>query len=115
MSKIDEDDIKTVSKEQADDSEIGTYVKFAQPYIFEDEEYEGLDLSRLREMKAGQINDIERKFYRLGISSVNPENTVAYAFLVAQEATGLPIEFFQQLPIKEAYKIKSRVVNFFYS
>lgn len=100
-----------------DDSEesLDMYVKFSKPYIFEDDTYDGLDMSCLENLTTRDLADIEKKFYRQGITSMTPENTVTYAKIVAQKATGLPIEFFEQLPLREMMKIKSRVVNFFYS
>lgn len=102
---------------EIDDSEesLDMYVKFSKPYIFEDDTYDGLDMSCLENLTTRDLADIEKKFYRQGITSMTPENTVTYAKIVAQKATGLPIEFFEQLPLREMMKIKSRVVNFFYS
>ena len=95
--------------------DIEMYVTFSKPYVFEDDTYEGLDMSCLDKLTAQDLGEIEKKFYKLGVPSFNPENTASYAKIVAQKATGLPIEFFDQLPIKEMLKIKSRVVNFFYN
>ena len=103
------------NSEDADDSDIDMYVKFSKPYQFEDETYEGLDMSCLENLNSQDLGDIEKKFYKQGVASFNPENTATYAKIVAQKATGLPIEFFEQLPIKDMLKIKSRVVNFFYN
>lgn len=100
--------------EDADDA-VDMYVKFSKPYVFEDDIYEGLDMSCLENLNTDDLTDIEKKFYKQGIASFNPENTATYAKIVAWKATGLPIEFFNQLPIKDMLKIKSRVVNFFYN
>ena len=100
--------------EDADD-EVDMYVKFSKPYVFEDDTYEGLDMSCLENLNTDDLTEIEKKFYKQGIASFNPENTATYAKIVAWKATGLPIEFFNQLPIKDMMKIKNRVVNFFYN
>ena len=63
---------------------MGTYVKFSKPYTFEDDVYEGVDLSGLSNLTGRNLNNIEKRFYKLGIASFNPENTVAYAQVVAQ-------------------------------
>ena len=76
--------------------------------------YDGIDLSSLSNLTVRNLDNIEKNYYKYGLASFNPENTATYAKVVAQEATGLPIEFFDQLPLKEMYKIKSRVVNFLY-
>lgn len=97
------------------DDEVDMYVKFSKPYVFEDETYEGLDMSCLENLTSDDLTEIEKKFYKQGIASFNPENTATYAKIVAWKATGLPIEFFKYLPVKDMLKIKSRVVNFFYN
>ena len=91
------------------------YVKFSKPYVFEDDTYNGIDMSCLENLTTDDLTEIEKKFYKQGIASFNPENTAVYAKIVAWKATGLPIEFFNQLPVRDMLKIKSRVVNFFYS
>ncbi len=91
------------------------YIKFSKPYIFEEDTYTGIDISSLEELTTQDLIEIEKKFYKLGVISFNPENTVAYTKVVAQRATGMPIEFFEQLPVKEMLKIKNHIVNFFYN
>ncbi len=97
------------------DDEVDMYVKFQKPYVFEDDTYEGIDMSGIENLTADDLTEIEKKFYKQSIPSFNPENTATYAKLAAWKATGLPIEFFNQLPAKDMMKIKSRVVNFFYN
>lgn len=101
------------SERESDDLDM--YVKFSKSYVFEDDTYEGLDMSCLENLTTEDLTEIEKKFYKQGIASFNPENTAVYAKIVAWKATGLPIEFFNQLPVRDMLKIKSRVVNFFYS
>lgn len=101
--------------EEVVEEDVEMYVSFSKPYVFEDDTYDGVDMSCLDKLTAQDLGEIEKKFYKLGVPSFNPENTASYAKIVAQKATGLPIEFFDQLPIKEMLKIKSRVVNFFYN
>ncbi|MCM1307581.1 MAG: phage tail assembly protein [Butyrivibrio sp.] len=113
------DEIRTheVMDSEAENTEdsVDMYVKFSKPYRFDDDTYDGLDMSCLEALTTRDLADIEKKFYRQGITSMTPENTVTYAKIVAQKASGLPIEFFEQLPLREMMKIKSRVVNFFYN
>ena len=100
---------------EGESDDLDMYVKFSKPYVFEDDTYEGLDMSCLENLTTDDLTEIEKKFYKQGIASFNPENTAVYAKIVAWKATGLPIEFFNQLPVRDMLKIKSRVVNFFYS
>ncbi len=110
----------TAEGDSGEDSEVESddmdmYVKFSKPYVFEDDTYDGINMSCLENLTTDDLTEIEKKFYKQGIASFNPENTAVYAKIVAWKATGLPIEFFNQLPVRDMLKIKSRVVNFFYS
>lgn len=100
---------------EGESDDLDMYVKFSKPYVFEDDTYNGIDMSCLENLTTDDLTEIEKKFYKQGIASFNPENTAVYAKIVAWKATGLPIEFFDQLPVRDMLKIKSRVVNFFYS
>ena len=100
---------------EGESDDLDMYVKFSKPYVFEDDTYNGIDMSCLENLTTDDLTEIEKKFYKQGIASFNPENTAVYAKIVAWKATGLPIEFFNQLPVRDMLKIKSRVVNFFYS
>lgn len=104
-----------VGTDDPDDGGIDMYVEFGRPYVFEDETYRGIDMSCLENISTRDMLEIEKRFYKLGIVSMNPENTVSFAKIVAQKASGFPVEFFEYLPVRDMMKIKSRVVNFFYS
>ncbi|RKJ18426.1 phage tail assembly protein [bacterium D16-50] len=108
-------DLATERSDNDEAGDSGAYVRFSKPYVFEDDTFGGIDMSCLEGISTRDMMEIEKRFYRLGITSMNPENTLAYAKLVIQKASGLPIEFFEGLPVKEMMKIKGRVVNFFYS
>lgn len=57
---------------------------------------------------------IEKAFNKTGVSSFVPESTTTYAKIVATKVTGLPAEFFEDLPAAEIQKIKNAVVGFLY-
>lgn len=115
FQKSDSQDTTGISStvNEADDESM--YVKFGKPYNFEGDMYDGIDLSGLNNLTMRNLNNIEKKFYRLAVTSFNPENTITYSMLVAQEASGLPIEFFEQLPAKDMIIIKRHVVNFLFN
>lgn len=112
----EEKNIRNMGTEDTEDmEESDTYVKFHKSYVFEDDDvYDGIDLSGLEKLTAKDLGDIEKRYYRSGITSFNPENTVTYAKFAAQKATGLPIEFFEQLPAKDMIDVKKAVVNFLF-
>lgn len=101
-------------EDAAGEEERSMYVRFNRPFLFEEESYEGIDLSGLENLTARDLGEIEKRFYRLGITSLNSETTVSYARITSQRATGMPIEFFDQLPAREMLKVKKAVVNFFF-
>ena len=89
-------------------------ITFGKPYDFEGEIFKGVDLSGLEDIKGRQLTAIEKAFGKAGIVSSMPETTSTYAKIAAAAATGLPAEFFEDLPGKEIRKIKTAVTRFFY-
>ena len=113
--QMEQPEVNSGGDSEGESDDLDMYVKFSKPYVFEDDTYDGLDMSCLENLTTDDLSEIEKKFYKQGIASFNPENTAVYAKLVAWKASELPIEFFNQLPVRDMLKIKSRVVNFFYS
>ncbi len=89
-------------------------IKLRKPFVFEDETYVEIDLSGLEDMSARDMIQAQRTMERSGSINVLPEMSMEYACIFAGRATGLPVEFFQSLPPKEAIKVKNKVTNFFY-
>jgi hypothetical protein len=112
MSELNAIAAESQDNSMEDDTE--TFLRFSKPYQFEEDTYEGIDMSCLDSLTTKDLTDIEKKFYKTGVPSFNPENSATYAKIVIQKASGMPIEFFDQLPIKEMMRIKSQVVSFFY-
>ena len=98
-------------KEGADDELI---IKFRKPFNFEGETFQELDLHGLEDLRGRDLTAIEKAFNKTGVSSFVPESTTTYAKIVATKVTGLPAEFFEDLPVGEIEKIKNAVVGFFY-
>lgn len=99
------------AKEGADDELI---IKFRKPYEFDGETFTELDLHGLEDLRGRDLTAIEKAFNKTGVSSFVPESTTTYAKIVATKVTGLPAEFFEDLPVGEVEKIKNAVVGFFY-
>jgi hypothetical protein len=88
------------------------YVRFKNPFIFEGEEHEGveLDLDRLTGNdleKAQEIIVIQKK-----VTPNVPEFSKAYLSEVAALAARKPVEFFKALPVREYIKVTVEVQNF---
>lgn len=98
-------------KKDEDDELI---VKFRKPFKFEGDTYTELDLHGLEDLNGRTLTAIEKAFNKTGVSSFVPESTTTYAKIVATKVTGLPAEFFEDLPAGEVQKIKNAVVGFLY-
>lgn len=92
----------------------GYYITFKKPFVWEDETYTGVDLSGLEDLSARDMISTQRMMERSGSINVLPEMSLEYACIFASKASGLPQEFFQSLPPREAIKVKNRVTSFFY-
>lgn len=92
----------------------GYYITFKKPFVWEDETYTGVDLSGLEDLSARDMIATQRMMERSGSINVLPEMSLEYACIFASKASGLPQEFFQSLPPREAIKVKNRVTSFFY-
>lgn len=103
---------EAAAEESAEDDAY--YIKFRKSYTFEDQVYEGVDLSGLEDLSARDMIATQRSMERSGSINVIPEMSLEYACIFASRATGYPVEFFQELPPREAIKVKNRVTNFFY-
>ena len=89
-------------------------ITFRKPFGFEGETFRELDLHGLEDLRGRDLTAIEKAFNKTGVSSFVPESTTTYAKIVATKVTGLPAEFFEDLPVGEIEKIKNAVVGFFY-
>ena len=103
---------ETATPEATEDPE--SYVRFHKPYFFEGNHYAGIDLKAIEDLTAKDMCEAEKYLSKKGIISPLPEMTMEYIGFIANRATGQPIEFFMQLPPKDATKVKNKVTSFFY-
>ena len=94
--------------------ENGFLVKFHSTYAYEGETYDSVDLSGLEKLRADDMIAVNKIMERSGTVNVIPEMSLEYACLISARATKKPVEFFRQLPPKDALKVKNRVTNFLY-
>lgn len=127
MNKKDEDMLKEqnqgatttdleVGTAQEEDDE-GLVIKFNKPFVFEKKEYTEIDLSGLENLNASDMIAVNKYMERRSPSGgiqVMPEVSLEYACVFLSKATNLPVEFFMQLPPKEAMKVKNRVMGFLF-
>lgn len=87
-------------------------VKFSKTYKFEGREISELDLNKLEKLTGADMISINRMMKKRGNTDASPEITMEFAFFAAMQATGLPLEFFYGLSMKDSMRVKSRV-NYF--
>lgn len=93
----------------------GLLIEFSKPYFFEGVEYKEIDLSGLEGLSAADMLAINKRLERTSGVSVMPEVSLEYALNLAARAAAQPIEFFTALPVKEAIKVKNRVMGFLFA
>jgi len=87
-------------------------VKFDKPFEFEGQTYTEVDISAVENLSGARIAQLEKLFYKMGHNTPLAEMSIAYTMIVAANATDHPLAFFEQLPAKEATKVKFAVSNF---
>lgn len=88
-------------------------LRFKKPVTFEGKTYEEIDLSKMETMNTADLIGIGGEVGRSSSNSLLPEITLEYAIHIAARATGLPIEFFELLPMKEGVNLRAAVTHFF--
>ena len=86
-----------------------TLVRFSKPYTFEGQTYTEIDLSGMENLTTQDMVEAERYLNRTKVISSTPEMTIGYACSIAATASGMPVEFFERLPVREAVKVKACV------
>lgn len=110
----DEEADRLLPAETIAEEENQLLIIFNKPYNFEGEIFKEIDLSGLEDIRGRQLTAIEKAYGKAGVISSMPETTSTYAKIAAAAVTGLPAEFFEDLPGKEISKIKTAVTRFFY-
>lgn len=87
-------------------------VTFTNPYLFEQENYNEIDLKGLNDLTTTDIVSADKEFASSGQFAMMNELTTGYACVLAAKATNKPVEFFLRLPAKEGLKVKRTVMTF---
>lgn len=96
------------------EKEPDTLVKFPKPYTFEGITYTEIDLSGLDNLTSEDMIAAEKFLNRSGLITPMPEVSAEYTCFIAAKASGMPVEFFRQLPPKAMIRVKNKVTGFFY-
>ena len=89
-------------------------ITLSKPYEFEGETYTEIDLQGLDDLKAKDLSVIDKIYISKGCNPAMSGLTVDYAMITASMVTKKPLEFFENLPAKDAMAIKNVVMRFFY-
>lgn len=89
-------------------------IKLKDPITFEGEKHVQIDLTKLHDIKAADMVEVNRRLTRRGNTATTQELTLEYALNIANIVTGLPLEFFEQLPPYAALAIRGRVTGFLF-
>lgn len=89
-------------------------LRLSREYSFEGETYTYVDLSKLEDISANDMIKAQKIMEKAGNVSVLPEMSLEYSCIIAGLTTGMPVEFFKQLPAKDAIKLKNMVTSFLY-
>lgn len=113
---MDKKDITVVEQEEVLSGTVEDFmvIKLKEPIMFEGNRHDKIDLNGLEDIKAADMVAINRRMTRAGNIDTTPETSLEYALNMANLATGLPLEFFDQLPPYAAMAIKGRVTSFLY-
>lgn len=93
---------------------------FKKTVIFEGKEYDSIDLSDMDDWTCDDLINVTKKFNKMTggdtspLGAILPESNLEYCQFVGSEASGLPIDFFKQLPAREVGPLRSLIINFFH-
>ena len=106
--KTSKEMVKNIEVVEKNDTAV---IVFGEPYKWEGKEYTSVDISNMKNLKG--IDLIESLDNGNGLStSVNGEYNIKTIMSLVSKATGIPVEFFEYLPIKEVIKIKYKAISF---
>ena len=112
---IETEVVEAVVQVGAADTGEDLILKFKKPYRFEGETYTEVDLSALEDATGADLIAVTRMAKKTG-GSTDPliEMSAEMSCYMAARITSHPVEFFLNLPVKEAMKLKNLVTGFLY-
>ena len=95
--------------------DLSYVVKLSKKYHFEDGDIDTVNLAGLENLTADQAITAQKMLTKSGNVTTLLETNIEYCLIIASFASGLPLEFFKQLSLKDVTMIKNRVTGFFFS
>lgn len=108
MNKENENEVVV----SVDDENI---LKLIEPFTFEGVTHTEIDLSGLYKLKARDLNEAARYYNKTGQVSMTKEFDPEFCQYLASKATGLPVECFLDMGIRDGIMLRQRVTNFLFS
>lgn len=87
-------------------------IKLEKPYVFEGTEYGEIDLNGLDKLTVQDAIDAQLALTGQPGAVILPERSTAYIARLCAKAAGLPIEFFELLPVGAARKVRGAFTEF---
>jgi len=87
-------------------------ITLQKPITFEGKEYKEVDLTGLEQLSTRDLVEADKQFNNSGQMAIMNEMATGYTLIIASRASGLPIEFFDNLPASVGLKVKNRVMGF---
>lgn len=100
-------------EKELEDTDDKYEVEFSKEYKWGNKKINRLDMSGMCDLTGADGEFFDRTLARLEHAPVNKFKDTTYARLVAQRVTGLPMEFFQQLNIRDMNTLVAKVYIFF--
>lgn len=105
----------TITETTEETEELSNIVKFSKPFNFEGTEYKEVDLSGVENLTGKDMIEAQKEYGKGNFApNAMPEVDIRYTLIIAQKATKLPYEFFEQLPARECVKIRTVVTRAFF-
>ena len=112
---LENSDTEKVEKEDTEEDDESLIIRLKKPYRFEGTDYHEIDLSGMENLSASDMISVNKYMDRTSNGlQVMPEVSLEYACVLASKAAKLPVEFFLNLPPKQAMKVKNRVMGFLF-
>lgn len=88
-------------------------ITLSKSYDFEGKKIQELDLSPMEDMTSEAFFEASSRFAKEAYINPRPEADPIFCCMIAGSASGVPHEFFAELSMKDAKKVRNCVQDFF--
>ena len=89
-------------------------VELAKPYKFEGKEHKTIDLRGMRKLTVKDACEVQKVLVgkSQAAAAISPDGMAAYAVEIAARAAGLPVEFFNALPVPAVRRVQRAFMSY---